>query len=565
MISKKVFAIILILLFVISAFTSGCGLKASSSGNVAAKLELAVKYLSENKFEEAILTYQEVLKIDRKNVMAYKGLCVAYSLQGKPDKAEQVVQDGLKQVTNGAPLKLSLAGLFVDERKTAEAEALYNEIIAGNGRCLPAYRAYSRLLLNEGKNAEAVALLEKAVQANPDNYYSHSILAEMYLANGNREKALDALKESLALEPDQSHAYKVLQDLYRDRWKELVALGEKYADQKEAALGPIIKLIGLFSQGKYEEVTAQYDRLANDIKANAKVQLLVAQAYLKTGWKDRAGDVIKEIETDKIKDPALMAEIADCYLQTGDKESARRLASQGIALDETAVENYIVLYRSCLGENESQAKIWLMKYLLSSLLGLEEAKNELAEAGISLDGEKTQSISKEILYDISGYYLRNFPNKRFSYSDALYCYLDKKRNIAYHTIIFGDPNCSRIFETEKGGLYWKNNQGYLNKTIIFRIHQPKLYSQDFVLNEIAKMPKDRSDEDRGEYVKKMEKYKKEYDQCILEYDEYEMNGFKLNNSPPIYFPVALEGELPFEDLLRQAGISTKSIIFVDIE
>ncbi|MDQ0285160.1 Tfp pilus assembly protein PilF [Desulfofundulus luciae] len=82
-------SVILILLF---TFAAGCG--GGAGAKVTKQLELAVKYLSENKFEEAILAYQEVIKIDPQNVQAYKGLSVTYYLLGKTDQAEQGLQDG---------------------------------------------------------------------------------------------------------------------------------------------------------------------------------------------------------------------------------------------------------------------------------------------------------------------------------------------------------------------------------------------------------------------------------------------------------------------------------------
>lgn len=65
------------------------------------------------------------------------------------------------------------------------------------------------------------------------------------------------------------------------------------------------------------------------------------------------------------------------------KKASRRskLATQGYSLDNTVLDNYVVLYKSYQGEDDSQAKVWLMKYLMNSPYGVTESKKLLAEVG----------------------------------------------------------------------------------------------------------------------------------------------------------------------------------------
>ncbi|MDQ0287729.1 putative Zn-dependent protease [Desulfofundulus luciae] len=364
------------LIIIIAALFTGCG-QSGANAKISKQLELAVKYLSENKFEEAVLAYQEVIKIDRKNVLAYKGMSIAYSMQGKMDQAEQALQNGLKQVPDAKPLKLALAGLMIDLNKKDQAEAIYKEIISLDAKYLPAYQAYAKLLIIMNRQNEAVALLERAVLSNAEQYKSQALLAEMYLKSGYSQKALEAINKSLTIEPNQSVSYKLLVEIYSNRWTEFVALGDQFVQQGLYIPGQIIKIYGLYKMGKFDEIIEQYEKLANDVKASPKVRLIAAQAYLKVGNKEKGFNALKDLKIEDIKDAALLAEIASYYLEAGDKDTARRLAIQGISLDETVIENYVVLYRSYLEEDESQADIWLTKYLLNSILSLEDAKKEI--------------------------------------------------------------------------------------------------------------------------------------------------------------------------------------------
>lgn len=97
-----------------------------------------------------------------------------------------------------------------------------------------------------------------------------------------------------------------------------------------------------------------------------------------------------------------MAEMADFCLEAGDKETARSLALKGISLDDTVIDNYIVLSTSYQDEDQSQSDIWLTKYVLGSVLSSMEAKKEqalLINKKQEIIPTETQSQGKEISLD----------------------------------------------------------------------------------------------------------------------------------------------------------------------
>lgn len=129
----------------------------SSQAQVEKKLELAVKYLSENKYEEAILAYNEAIKIDPKNVEARVGLARAYIGVGDFQKAEKAVataQD-IGSLTPEQYQKIVEAyikqGRFEEaERLLAEARQKYaaNTIIADTEKLLNQEKAQAEALKN---------------------------------------------------------------------------------------------------------------------------------------------------------------------------------------------------------------------------------------------------------------------------------------------------------------------------------------------------------------------------------------------------------------------------------
>lgn len=274
------------------------------------KLELAVKYLSENNFEQAILAYQEVITIDPKNTQAYQGLSMVYALQDNLEQAKQVLQDGLEQVTGAGSLKLAMAGLLADVGEKEQAITIYQQLTGSDEIYLPAYRAYTKLLLKQGQYQEAITLLEKAAAADTAPYQIYNLLAETHLGNGDEAQTLVAIEQSLAAEPNQSAAYDLLNQIFRDRPEELLAWGE----QQQELTGQLVKLTALYRQEQYQELTGQYQQLPETIKANHKAKILAVQAYLQLDQKDHALELLTQIDTKELNNAALLAGIAGCYL-----------------------------------------------------------------------------------------------------------------------------------------------------------------------------------------------------------------------------------------------------------
>ncbi len=378
---RKYLAFILITLIVI-AVLAGCSQSAGSK--VTKQLELAVKYLAESKFEEAILAYQEVIKIDPKNVVAYKGLAVAYSLHGKLGEAKGALQDGLEKVADPKVLKLALAGVFIDLGSVEQAEAVYQEIINQDDKYFPAYQAYARFLIAQDKEKEAVALLEKALKLDKANHRLSILLAEAYREAGEEEKALAVLKETLNAEPNQGAAYRLLQELYEGRLDELLALGDQYMGQNQPVTGLIIKMMVLEAQGDYDSVIKEFEKVPLEVQRSVEAQILAVKAYLQSGRKQQGKDLLRAIQVDSIRDTVLLADIAGCYLELGDKETARRIATRGIDLDPTAVDSYVVMYRSYENDDVVEANMWLIRYLLNDAAAVNASINELLKAGVSL-------------------------------------------------------------------------------------------------------------------------------------------------------------------------------------
>ncbi|MGE5421648.1 MAG: tetratricopeptide repeat protein, partial [Ignavibacteriales bacterium] len=543
---KEIITFMVLLLFLIN--TTGCGLfgnKNTATAKVEKKLELAVKYLAGNKFKEAVLAYKEVITIDSKNVTAYKGLSLVYVMQKKPGEAEKALQEGLKATSNHEQLQLVLAGLLVDQGNNDQAEDIYKELISKENPSLAAYRAYSYYLSQADKSKEAIALLEQGSAKQPQIYQLYSMLAELYIQDGNNKKALAFINKSLDVEPDQSAIYKNLSEIYKDQGDQLVALGVQYTQQRQIMAGLLYKLYGLSQMKQYAELVKTYENASADLKKHSCLTLLAAQAYRQMDQSEKAEALMKTVNTTDIKDAGMLADLADYYLQSGDRDTARKMALQGISADAAIIENYAVIYESYDGEDETLLKIWALKYLLNSSLSFKTNAYALMEYGVALnlllppgDVSRSKDIVVEMIKDskTARSVLKSQPDA-LEVDGAEY-YLDTKNNVAYRGYCEKSTNWQPVIE---------------------RYHSPVIYNKDNIpphimanINRLSGGWKQFISENRG-----CTKY-------ILVTKSLRTDRSYADTSLDYPYPVALEGDIPLEEHMKRIGYPIDNVIFRDI-
>ena len=91
--TKRIIAWLLI--FVLLLGTCGC---AKAQMSFDEQYDLGMKYLSEGKYEEAILAFEAAIKIDTKRATAYIGLSDAYTEMGDTEKAKEILQAGYEAI-----------------------------------------------------------------------------------------------------------------------------------------------------------------------------------------------------------------------------------------------------------------------------------------------------------------------------------------------------------------------------------------------------------------------------------------------------------------------------------
>ncbi|MCB0208248.1 MAG: tetratricopeptide repeat protein [Anaerolineae bacterium] len=143
---------------------------------------VASSQLLEGKTEQALQQYNQILRDNPTNVLAYLGVGEAFRQMSKP----------------------------------AEAEAAWRQALLLDSGFNPAAQKLSSLLANQGQIPAAIDILQEALKHAPTPVL-HQQLGDLYLTAGKTETAQSHYKQAIAATPNNSSYHLTLADLYAQR------------------------------------------------------------------------------------------------------------------------------------------------------------------------------------------------------------------------------------------------------------------------------------------------------------------------------------------------------------
>ncbi|HEV7520692.1 MAG TPA: tetratricopeptide repeat protein [Candidatus Angelobacter sp.] len=230
----------------------------------AAWLSLA-QVVEESQPLEALAAYQKAAELDPANSEAQLGVARMAERSGNAAAAEQQY---LKLAATGNNDSVErLIGLYLKQKRFADAETWLRKYVAANPQNSPAQLQLGKLLAAEGKTQEAIATLEPAYKAAPDPKIARD-LASLYLETRQYAAAADLLGPLVAQSPTDAQ-------LHLDYGTALVHQ-LKYA-QAQAVLLKAVQLKpnlveAYFDLGYAAEQNKNYELTIRVLDARAKLQ-----------------------------------------------------------------------------------------------------------------------------------------------------------------------------------------------------------------------------------------------------------------------------------------------------
>jgi tetratricopeptide (TPR) repeat protein len=184
--------------------------------NIDAWIDLANVYSSQNRYDRALSTAEQAIKLDPNSgdAVLQKGRALA----GLGRKSE-----GIKTLERGLTMKSSwphwgwywLAAAYLDVRLYPEAIRAYEEALRIEPTLLLARQWLAWALEQAGQFDEALAQIDIVAKDRPQLSWIWRRRAMIHMQQGFDVKAIPEFEQALALEPNQPWVWRALVDAYR--------------------------------------------------------------------------------------------------------------------------------------------------------------------------------------------------------------------------------------------------------------------------------------------------------------------------------------------------------------
>src|SRR5580658_1405694 len=331
--------------FIVLAIVAACFAGCSSDPNKR-KLRLVesgARYLSNSKYQEAIIQFRSAIQIDPRFAAAHYQLARAYLAAGNSAAAYREFNQTAGLDTGNLDAKLNVANLLLENRQYKEAETITRTVIQADPKNAQAHAilGHQYLLMHDLPNA--LTELTKAVELDPRRVEGYAAVGSVHLAQGKPDDAEAAYQKAITVNPKSVQAQ--------------MALGEFF-----------------FAQRKMAQAEAAI-RTACDLDARAVLpRLFLGRIYALTGQLAEAEDLYSKLKAVAPDDPRAYEALGTFYLSSGQQEKA--------------VSEFKSLADKKPKDNSVKA------YLIETLLDLNRAQEAapLVQKALSTNGENPRMV-----------------------------------------------------------------------------------------------------------------------------------------------------------------------------
>jgi tetratricopeptide (TPR) repeat protein len=188
-------------------------------------------------------------------------------------------------------------GLYLAQKKEAEAEESFKKALKENPNFLRPYYALGRIYIKQKKEDKAIAQYKKVIEKNPEQAAPHMLLGTIYDLQKRFDLSEKHYRAALDSNPDFAPAANNLAYLLITQDKnidEALVLAQK-AKEKLPDDPNVADTLGLiyYKKGLYDSAIGQFADSLEKIPDNAIVHFHLGLAYHKKGDRNSAG---KELE-----------------------------------------------------------------------------------------------------------------------------------------------------------------------------------------------------------------------------------------------------------------------------
>jgi cellulose synthase operon protein C len=165
---------------------------------------------NQNKMEESIAALEKAHDAAPDASQPVVGLVADYVRQGKPDKAERLLQDLSKKYPDNTELLILMGQTKQAQNKFDDAQKQYRAAIAKQPKDPSAYTFLSELLVKQKDYGAAAEVIQAGLRQQPENLSLRLVAAGLQIQSGNDA---DAIAQYEAILKDQPNALLAINNL----------------------------------------------------------------------------------------------------------------------------------------------------------------------------------------------------------------------------------------------------------------------------------------------------------------------------------------------------------------
>ncbi|MGD0310075.1 MAG: tetratricopeptide repeat protein [Acidobacteriota bacterium] len=377
------------------------------------------KYLDNKKYEEARIEFLSALRVDKGHVPSILGIAKAFQHMGDAQNAiaayQQVVRLDGKNVEARIQLgQYLLAGGMSTPELFKRAQTMAEEILKIDPANVEGHILLGNAYAGQNDVDKSLAELDKALSADPGNLKAMLNLGTAQLRKGDTTQAEATFKEALQKHPDTTQPYLALATFYlaTKRPPEAEANFKKAFDLAPADPQCLYALVGFYMSAKRQDDAEKVFKEAIARKPKERLPWWgLADFYLGLGQTDKGMAALQDVLKVNKNDRQAELRLAEVYLHQNNDAKAQESVNAVLAENKNDAEAHCLQGRllikrgdsdKALAEFEAAIKVspaYELPYLEKANLLLNRGDLENAQATLEtvLQGNRNDLLARGFL------------------------------------------------------------------------------------------------------------------------------------------------------------------------
>jgi putative PEP-CTERM system TPR-repeat lipoprotein len=313
---------------------------------------------SENKPEDAVKVYRQIVVNDPSQFRAHLAIAGLQMKKGEIDAADKTIQ-AAEKVAGQVPMVNYARGVLELQRgKLDKASNALLDVLGDMPDHLPSALAYAMVSYGLGNYEQSIKHAGQVLSAAPDNHIAANILAGSQLKIGDIQGALNTLTPLLVKQPDNAKLLALAGEAYlrsKDYTKAQGYLDKAAELDPENAMMKTRQAAGHLALGDSNAALANLEKATSLSDKPGQADMALVMMHLRGKAYDQALQAIAQLEKKLPNNPVTHNLRASALLGKQDRAGARKALEQALVVQPTFYPAAVHLARMDVEDKKPEA------------------------------------------------------------------------------------------------------------------------------------------------------------------------------------------------------------------